>query len=58
MHPIGQALAPYLSAGCCAVIELVSHALFIGEYYFTIKLNYLQYDNCHVFYPRFTQSYI
>ena len=28
--PIGQALAPYHTAGCCAVNELVSHALFIG----------------------------
>ena len=29
-HPIVQALAPYLPAGCCAVIGLVPHALFIG----------------------------
>ena len=28
--PIVQALAPYLPAGCCAVNELVSRALFIG----------------------------
>ena len=28
--PIGQALAPYHTAGCCAVNELVSRALFIG----------------------------
>lgn len=27
--PIVQASAPYLSAGCCAVIELVSNALYI-----------------------------
>ena len=27
--PIVQALAPYLSAGCCAVIGLVPHALFM-----------------------------
>ena len=31
-NPIGQALAPYLLAGCCAVNELVSHALFIGYF--------------------------
>ena len=29
-HPIVQALAPYLPAGCCAVAGLVPHALFIG----------------------------
>ena len=29
--PIGQALAPYLPAGCCTVIELVSRVLFIGD---------------------------
>ena len=28
--PISQALAPYQKAGCCAVVELVSRALFIG----------------------------
>ena len=29
-YPIGQALAPYLAAGCRAVIGLVPRALFIG----------------------------
>ena len=29
--PIVQALAPYPLAGCCAVIELVSRALSIGD---------------------------
>ena len=29
-HPIVQALAPYHTAGCCAVTGLVPHALFIG----------------------------
>jgi len=32
MLPIGQALAPYLPAGCCAVIGLVPHALCIGVF--------------------------
>ena len=27
LYPIVQALAPYLPAGCCAVVELVSRAL-------------------------------
>ena len=27
--PIVQALAPYLPAGCCTVIELVSRVLFM-----------------------------
>jgi len=31
IKPIGQALAPCLMAGCCAVNELVSRALFIGD---------------------------
>jgi len=30
-YPIGQALAPCLAVGCCAVNELVSRALFIGK---------------------------
>ena len=29
ISPIGQALAPYLPAGCCAVTGLVPHALFM-----------------------------
>ena len=32
MLPIGQALAPYLTAGCCAVAGLVPHALCIGVF--------------------------
>ena len=32
MSPIGQALAPYLLAGCCAVIGLVPRALCIGVF--------------------------
>jgi len=54
--PIGQALAPYIYngflsaktlpyqpyAGCCAVIELVSRALFIG-YDVLTKINIIRY---------------
>ena len=36
IDPIVQALAPYLSAGCCAVNGLVPRALLIGWYYYII----------------------
>ncbi len=49
MFPIGQALAPYLMAGCCAVIELVSHALFIGYNQFTANSRIMQYDKSHIY---------
>lgn len=39
-HPIGQALTPYTAAGCRAVNELVSRALFIGYSYYIIKNNF------------------
>ena len=35
-RPIVQALAPCPSVGCCAIIGLVPHALFIGWHYYTI----------------------
>ena len=40
--PIVQALAPYLSAGCCAVNGLVPRALFIGWYYYIMFCRFCQ----------------
>lgn len=41
--PIGQALAPCQTVGCCAVNELVSRALFIGQLYSTLNFRFCQY---------------